>query len=144
LDKPFSSTAVDELTQEPLAVISDDVRRFVLTSIPSVPYLEAMLLFLRAPHGECTRADLADALYISNHRATELLAALVEGGVIEIRSESESRYGYFPRDDALAEAIDRLAEVYKSEMIGITHLIHDASGKNAQRFADAFKLRKDR
>jgi DNA-binding IclR family transcriptional regulator len=124
-------------------VIPDDVRRFVLTSIPSVPYLEAALLFYRASHMERTSTEVAHSLYLPEQKATELLQALCEAGILKMRSGA-SLYRYEPRDAELAAAIERLSSAYASDIIGVTHLIHDSLQKSAQQFADAFKLRKDR
>jgi hypothetical protein len=40
--------------------------------------------------------------------------------------------------------LDQVVIAYRTEMIGMTHLIHDRTQKSAQRFADAFRLKKDR
>lgn len=124
-------------------MIPDDVRRFVLTSMPSVPCVEAALLFHRAAGAERTCVDVARALYLPEAKAAELLDELCAAGILALRAP-EALYRFAPRDAALARAIDRLAETYASDMIGVTHLIHDATAKSAQRFADAFKLRKGR
>jgi len=124
--------------------IPDDVRRFVLTSIPSVPYLEAALLFHDAPRLERTAAEVAHALYMQERAASELLEGLVAAGVLAPGAGGAGCFRYGPADDALNEALGRLAAVYASNLVGVTNLIHDATQKSAQRFADAFKLRKDR
>jgi hypothetical protein len=38
--------------------------------------------------------------------------------------------------------LDRLAEAYAQDLVMVTRLIHDSVQRNAQRFADAFRLRK--
>ena len=123
-------------------MIPEDVRRFVLTSIPSVPYLEAALLFMRAPTVERSSAELAHALYIPEAKAAALLLELHGAGILASGAE-DARYRYAPQSDALRQALERLAGIYAADVIGITHLIHEQTGKNAQRFADAFRLRKD-
>jgi hypothetical protein len=120
--------------------IPDEVRRFVLTSVPSVPYLEAMLLFHGARDTAHTRRDVAARLYITEQVADELLEALCAAGVLANR---EGHYRYAPNSDALAAAIDALAAAYATNLIGITNLLHDRTQRSAVRFADAFKLRKD-
>ena len=122
-------------------MIPEDIRRFVLTSIPSVPYLEAALLFLRAPT-ERTAPELAQALYIPDAKAAALLAELQAAGIIAADAD-EARYRYSPKTEALAQTLKLLASTYGSDVIGVTNLIHEQTGKNAQRFADAFRLRKD-
>ncbi|MBX3619158.1 MAG: hypothetical protein KF891_04090 [Rhizobacter sp.] len=125
-------------------VISEDVRRFVLASIPSVPYLEAALLFHGAPAARYSSADVARSLYLPESRVRELLESMCQAGVIAACPDGDGLYRFAPIDETLADAIRKLAQAYAADMIGITHLIHDSTGKNAHRFADAFKLRKDR
>jgi DNA-binding IclR family transcriptional regulator len=123
--------------------IPEDVRRFVLTSVPSVPHLEAMLLFHRAPQEERTPAEIGSLLYLPEARAAELLQELCAAGFIAAAVES-GRYRFSPHDAGLTAAVDRLARAYSTNLIGITHLIHNATGKSAMRFASAFQIRKDR
>jgi len=111
----------------------------VIASIPSVSYLEAALLFRRQPIRRSI-ADTARALYISEREASDVLEALCLAGVL---SQEGSFFDYRPRDDRLADMLDRLARAYATNLVGITNLIHDKTHRNARRFADAFRLRKD-
>ncbi len=120
--------------------LPDDVKRFVLTSISSVPYLEAILLLRREPARVFDEQALARALGNVERTAAELLERLCAAGV----AAAEGAGGrYAPRDERLAQALDRLAAYYATHLIDVTRLIHDATRKSAHRFADAFKLRKD-
>ncbi|HEY8877078.1 MAG TPA: winged helix-turn-helix transcriptional regulator [Roseateles sp.] len=118
--------------------IPDDVRRFILTAIPSVPYLEAVLQFQRRPHARQSADDIARALYVSPSTANELLEELTAAGILKADGD---RFQYAP-EAPLAEALDRLAEAYAHNLIGVTELIHDTTRRSAQRFAEAFRLRK--
>ena len=121
----------------------DDLRRFVLTSVPSVPYLEALLLLHRTPETPRSTADLARALYVTERAGAELAQALVRAG-LAAAEDGEGAVRYAPRDAALADLVDRLAAHYAADLIGVTALIHDSVRRSAQQFADAFKFRKDR
>jgi hypothetical protein len=120
--------------------IPDDVRRFVLTSVPSVPYAEAVLLLRQRPGAPLAAADIAKALYVAERVALELLQLARETGVLHA---DESGYRYQPRDAQLAQAWDQFAACYTTNLIGVTQLIHSATHKSAQLFADAFKLRRE-
>jgi hypothetical protein len=124
--------------------IPDDVRRFVLTSVPSVPYLEAALLLHGQPGQARSVAEVAARLYVPERTAAELLRALCNAGILQCTEVPEPRYQYSPNDAALAAAMDALARVYAENLVGITTLIHDATQRSAQRFSDAFRLRKDK
>jgi hypothetical protein len=122
--------------------IPEDVRRFILTGIMSVPYLEALLLLRNAPDQSWDRTTVAQRLYISAKAATELLADLSAAGFIVV-TEPESSYRYHPSSDELRQMIDQLAETYAKNLVEVTNIIHSKTGKKAQQFADAFKWRKD-
>jgi hypothetical protein len=124
--------------------IPDDVRRFVLTSVPSVPHLEAALLLHGQPGQARSVAEVAARLYVPERTAAELLRALCAAGILQCTEVPEPRYQYSPKDAALATAMDALARVYAENLVGITTLIHDATQRSAQRFSDAFRLRKDK
>ena len=58
-----------------------DVRRFILTSIPSVPFLEAVLLLRAEPGTAWGMAELARRLYVPERTASELLELLAASGI---------------------------------------------------------------
>lgn len=135
--------------------IPEDIRRFILTSIPSVPFLEALLL-LRA---ECEQAwdakRLARRLYIGEKVAEDLLATLHGAGFLaaeppaddapEKSSDSAAGpyYRYRPISEELAQIVERVADTYSRNIVEVANLIHSNVSKQAQQFADAFKWRKD-
>jgi len=121
-------------------LVPDEVRRFVLTSVPSVPYAEAVLLLKRRAGEALDAGEVARALYITERAAQDLLQLGVDTGVLH-RGEAGYRYG--PQDVQLAQAWDRFAVCYATQLIGVTRLIHGGTQKSAQLFADAFKLRRE-
>jgi hypothetical protein len=130
------------------AVIPEDLRRFVLTSVPSVPFLEALLLMRADPAQPWSRGSLARRLYVGDKVAETLLAELCRAGVAAPLGGSgddcgAEAYSYQPREDVLRDRIDRLAELYSTNLVEVTHLIHSSLDRKAQHFADAFKWRKD-
>lgn len=124
--------------------LTDEMRRFILTSIPSVPYLEAVLLLRSAPGTAWDVPTLARRLYLGEPQAAELLAQLSAAGVAQPEEGgSPPLYRYRPADQALALRLDDLAKAYAADLVGVADLIHSRIDKRAQRFADAFRLRKD-
>jgi hypothetical protein len=118
-----------------------DIRRFILTSIPSVPYLEAVLLLRAEPRQSWTGSLLAQRLYVPERTAAELLAQLRDGGVAEPVGETGVRYAAGPE---LADLLDRMAHAYTANLMTVTDLIHSRVERRAQQFADAFRFRKDK
>jgi DNA-binding IclR family transcriptional regulator len=116
-----------------------ELRRFILTSIPSVPYLEALLLLRAEPTREWAVADVARRLYLPEARAAELLQAMAEAGITRPCPGGQC---YGP-DAALDEMLGQLATHYAADIVGVSDLIHSRVDKKAQQFADAFRWRKD-
>lgn len=123
-------------------MIPEDIRRFVLVSIPSIPYLEAALLIRRKPEVEWSSTAVARALYIAEAAATDLLRALAEAGAVVPTSPNPLVFRYAAQGTPFDVLLQRLADLYRTDMIAITHLVHDATQRNAHRFASAFSIRK--
>jgi hypothetical protein len=123
--------------------VSQEIRRFILTSIPSVPYLEAMLLLRQKADAPWNGATLARFLYISEAKADAILVELKQAGIVELEHEEVPAYRYLPASNKLREQIDLIAAIYPKNVVEITNLIHSSSKNKVQQFADAFKLRKD-
>jgi hypothetical protein len=122
--------------------IPDDVKRFILVSVHSVPYLEAMLLLRGKGEHAWDSRQVARRLYMSEKAAGNLLLALHAAEVL-VTGEQPSSYRYQPVSDELRQMIDRLADAYSNNLVAVTNLIHSKLDKKAQYFADAFKWRKD-
>lgn len=117
-----------------------DVRRFILTSVPTVPYLEAVLLLRAEPVKDWDAAELARRLYVPERTAADLLDQLRASGMAQGAAGPAVRYA--PTAE-LAALIDQVAQAYASNLVGVTDLIHSRIDRRAQQFADAFRFRKD-
>lgn len=126
----------------PFSSLPSDIVRFVLTSIPSVPHLEALLLLRQDRAKAWTAKEVGSRLYVPEKKAEAVLQELTEAGVLA-RIGDASAYSYSPSSTELHELIDKLADVYAKHIIMVTNLIHSKSSTQVQQFADAFKLRKD-
>lgn len=123
--------------------ISEDIRRFILTSIPSVPFLEAMLLLRNEPEQPWDAKRLARRLYLSEINSSELLTHLHAAGFLALVDSEHSHYRYQPNSTELADMVGQVADTYSKHIVDVTNLIHSNVSKQAQQFADAFKWRKD-
>jgi len=121
------------------AMIPGDVRRFLLATIPTVPHLEALLL-LRGRGDAWTLPQLCSRLYVDAGTATALLEDLAAAGLVATGDDSVR---YAPVDAEVAATVDALAALYARQTVAIAELIHSSSDRKAQRFADAFRLRKE-
>jgi hypothetical protein len=124
--------------------IPEDARRFVLTSVPSVPFLEALLLMRANPDQHWRPDKLAQRLYIRDKMAQGLLDELCLAGMAARSAAPDPGvYRYQPASEGLKARIDQLADLYSKHLVEVTLLIHSSLDRKAQQFADAFRLRKD-
>jgi len=121
--------------------LPEDVRRFILTSIPSVPYMEALLLLRADPAQSWDAGQLARRLYVPDRMGAELIELLRDSGVAS--GEAEGGALHYAPPAELAALLDRVAHAYATELVTVTGLIHSRIDRRAQRFADAFRFRKD-
>ena len=119
--------------------VPEEVRRFLLSAIPSVPHLEALLLLHAEPGRRWDAAHLGERLYLDAGRAGQLLADLAQAGLACANADSY----LFASDSSLVAVVDDVARTYGRHLVEVAELIHSARDHKAQRFADAFRLRKD-
>jgi predicted ArsR family transcriptional regulator len=124
--------------------IPDDVRRFIASNVPSVPYLEAILLLRNRPMHLWSSREVADRLYIAEKAVREILTDLTAAGIVSVTEEPAPAYRYQPSSPRLGETVDQLAVTYASHLVEVTNLIHSKSSKKAQQFADAFRWREEK
>jgi hypothetical protein len=121
--------------------IPENLYRLILTSIPSVPYLEALLMFRANADRPLSVRELSSRLYMPEKAAFDLVLQLREAGVVQAEAGTDL-HRYAPARE-LAEMLDLLATFYSKNLIGVTEVIHARTGRRAQQFADAFKFKKD-
>ena len=123
--------------------LPSDVRRVILTSIPSVPYLEAVLLMRAEPHRTWTAPVAAQRLYLSPDQAGDLLSQLAAAGVATADDGGAQPSWRYDPSAELGAMLDQVAAHYAADLVGVSSLIHSRVDKRAQQFADAFRWRKD-
>lgn len=124
------------------ALLPEDTQRFILLAIPSVPYLEALLLLRGAPQLSWDAQQVARRLYLSDKAAQSLLDQLYAAGVVTAGSVVGGTFCYAPQTEHMRTMIDGLAHIYSRNLIEVSNLIHSKSNMKAQQFADAFVFRK--
>ncbi len=116
------------------------IQRFILTSIDSVPHLEAILLLCTSV-AEWTAAHLAQRLFITEKKAGDVLSDLCAAGFAS-KSDTDL-FRYDPASPDLREMVDELDEIYPRQLVQVSRFIHMKTYKQAQAFGDAFKWRKE-
>jgi hypothetical protein len=99
------------------------VRQFVLSRIPSVPHLEALMLLRSTAPKRWSAGSLAKRLYVQKEVAAEVLGHLARAGMLG--TEGEFFY-YGAATGELAGLVDQLAGLYATHLVQVTLLIHSA------------------
>src|SRR5687768_14502028 len=123
--------------------IPEGVRRFVLTSIPTVPHLETLLLLWREPGAGWLPEDVARRLYVPVPSAQALLDDLAQADLLVGEGEPK-RYGCRREPPALLALFADLDLAYARQLRAVTALIHSHVDRKASRFVEAFSLRKEK
>lgn len=123
--------------------IPEEVSQFVVSRIPTVPFLEAMLLIRSEREQPWDGKRLAKRLYMSERAASELLRQLYQAGFASEMDGLPGAFFYAPSIPEFALVIDTLAIVYGQHLVEVSNLIHSRNAKHAHQFADAFKLRNE-
>jgi hypothetical protein len=128
------------MSREP---IPEELRRFILTSVPSVPFVEALLVYRGARGSPVETALVARRLYMGEKAAAEVVDQLAEARFIQPADGASGPTHRFAPDAALAAMVEQLVAYYRSHLVEVTDLIHSKTSRKAQQFADAFKWKKE-
>jgi hypothetical protein len=117
LSKTASGRPDDTTMQE----LSPELRSFVLT-LPSIPFLEALLLLHGAPHQIWTAEAIAQRLYLrSVAHAEEIVRELAARGFCACTPDGQLMYR---PHDGHGVLVGQLAGAYPHRLIEITRLVH--------------------
>lgn len=122
-----------------------ELRSFLLR-LPSIPYLEAIVLLQGSPR-EVWKSDmLATRLYVPERTALRIMSDLCASGICQRANGHKDQYLYQPESENLNTLISNLVDYYAKNLIEVTNLIHanTNSQEKAQEFANAFIWKKNK
>lgn len=124
--------------------IPEDVRQFILLHIDSVAQMEGLLMFRADAQKVWDAQAMARVLFISESEAEALLVQLLNKGfIIAAGNAPAEHYQYIAESSEHGAMVERAAGFYQRYLVPMTNLIHSKPKTRIQKFADAFKLRKD-
>lgn len=124
---------------------SQDVERFVVDEIDSVPHLEALLLLWRSAGHRCTVTQIAKQLYVSTGQAAGILEDLQRRGLVSREGHHhDAVYFYDPQPEERNALIRAVDETYRRELIRISGIIHSKASPGIRAFANAFRFRREK
>jgi len=121
----------------------EQVDRFILDEIDSVPQLEALLLIWNNRPKEWSSEDMAKALYDKADVTQGILKSLAQRRLIVEVSGEEPRFTAIansPDTEAMLIALDG---VYRREIVRISTMIHSKASRAVRDFARAFRFTKE-
>ena len=121
--------------------IVEEVDKFVLAYIESVPHLEALLLLWRSRPQVSTVEELAKALYLSPRQAEVIGHDLAREGLVR---SSEAGLAYVSEDAARDGLVGALHDTYALETVRLSTLIHTRGSRAVRDFAQSFRLKRDK
>ena len=122
----------------------NEVDRFLISRIDSVPHLEALLLVWRCRPNTWTLNELAERLYVKSESARSIVADLIREELIALVDGPAERYGYASKSERQDVLMKDVEEAYRRELIRISNLIHSKAPASVREFARAFRFMKQR
>lgn len=129
---------------DPTPAEVDEVLRFVLDEIDTVPELEALLLLWQNRPAAWNAADIARRLYIDPNQAQALLAHLSRKGMVAADPDRADFYRYESRSAERDQLMGRTEAVYRRQIVRISTLIHSKPSSAVRDFARAFRFTKEK
>ena len=120
-----------------------EVDRFILTSIDSVPHLEALLLLWQNPSDQWTVDGVAKRLWIDPEDTRSILNDLARNQFLSVIVGDLEHYTYRP-DPGNDWILRGVAEIYRRETIRISTMIHAKASSAVRAFARAFRFTKEK
>jgi len=118
------------------------VQQFLSKYIRSLEQLEVLLLLRNSPKRSWTSAEVYEVVRSSRASVEERLEQFVLLGFLGKDDGPPSTFRYAPTDN-LATAVDDTAGAYQKWRVRVIEAIFTPVEDPAQRFADAFKVRKN-
>ena len=125
-------------------ISDEEVFRFILHQMDTVPHLEALLLLWRKRPQSFTESDLAARMFVDAGTVNEIVKDLQRRELISAVPGSSSEYRYEAKSGYTDTLMQALSDMYRRELISISKLIHSKTPSAARDFARAFKFTKDR
>lgn len=119
------------------------VDRFIVDEIDSVPQLEALLLFWTNRPEVWSCESMAKALYVSHEVSRDILAHLVQRHLIFEVEGNKGEFALSADSEEKERLLASLDAIYRRELVRISNMIHTKASRGVRDFADAFRLKKE-
>jgi transcription initiation factor IIE alpha subunit len=121
----------------------DEVYRFILNQIDSVPQMEALLLLWESRPRRWSESEIAERLYIGPDVVRTILHILVRRRLIGVDTQGTKVYWYEAKPGELDRVVEAVAATYRRDLVRVSTFIHTKASAAVRDFAQAFKFTKE-
>ena len=119
------------------------VDRFIVDEIDSVPQLEALLLFWNSRPKSWSCQSMAKALYVSPAVSEDILRNIAHRRLIAEVEGNDGEFALNADSDEKERMLASLDAIYRRELVRISNMIHSKASRAVRDFANAFRLKKE-
>lgn len=124
-------------------VHDEEVYRFIVNQIDSVPHLEALLLLWRSAPRQWPEGELAERIFVNAGAIKNIVRDLSKRGLIHSAGGSARVVWYDADSEIRNKLIERVDTRYRTDLVRISNLIHAKTPAALRDFSQAFKFTKD-
>jgi len=132
------------LENDRVKIGEEDVYRFILNQIDSVPQMEALLLVWESRPKKWIESELAERLYIGADVVRNIMQELVRRRLLVSDTQGTRQYFYESKSEELDGLIEAVAATYRRDLVRVSTFIHTKTSSAVRDFAKAFKFTKER
>jgi hypothetical protein len=122
----------------------EEVYRFILNQIDSVPQMEALLLVWESRPKKWAESEIAERLYVGTDAVRNIMQELVRRRMLAADAQSARQYFYESKSEDLDGLIEAVAATYRQDLVRVSTFIHTKTSSAVRDFAKAFKFTKER
>ncbi|HEX8711884.1 MAG TPA: hypothetical protein VF730_08430 [Terracidiphilus sp.] len=123
--------------------IHEQVDRFIVEEIDSVPQLEALLLFWNNRPKVWSCESMAKALYVSPDVSRDILRHLAQRRLItEVQGDTE-QFALNADSQEKQHLLASVDAIYRRELVRLSNMIHSKASRGVRDFANAFRFKKE-
>jgi hypothetical protein len=134
---------VEKGSENAAPIEDEDIFRFIMDQVDSVPHLEALLQLWSARPRDWSELEIAARLFVQPAQVRSIMNDLIRRRLVLEEQPGSGSYRYFssPENDRLLAGV---AESYRTNLIRISTAIHSKASSGVLEFAKAFQLTKKR
>lgn len=125
-------------------ISEEEVYRFILNQIDSVPQMEALLLLWENRPKQWSENEIAARLYVGVDVVRNIMQELLRRRLIAASTDSPKLFWYETKPGDGDRVIEAVAATYRHNLVRVSTLIHTKASSAVRDFAQAFKFKKER